>query len=259
MSCDVSTTLSHLVEEVALAITINGINHAVMMATPDDLDDFAVGFLFGEGVITHNHDVHDIEITAGEEGWVMNVTVANRCLATLSQRQRRLAGATGCGICGVTALEHALPALPLLAGAEPLPQAMLAGLRAQVSAWQIKGQQSGALHAALCLDEQGAIVACREDIGRHNALDKLIGMQLRAGQHCPTLLVTSRLGSELVQKAVRFGARHLISLAAPSQLAVKMALAHHLNLVHIPRCDTPVHYARLAGPVLTGESYVHSH
>lgn len=104
-------SLDHLVEEVAVAININGINHAVMMATPDDLDDFAVGFLFGEGIIRHNHEVHDIEIVPAEQGIVLDVTIANRSLAALTEHKRRLTGVTGCGICGVAAVEQALPAL----------------------------------------------------------------------------------------------------------------------------------------------------
>ena len=103
--------LDELVEEVAVSVNINGINHAVMMATPDDLDDFAIGFLFGEGIIGGNHDVHDIQSTPSEHGIVLDVTIANRCLAVLGQRKRRLAGASGCGICGVEAIEHALPVL----------------------------------------------------------------------------------------------------------------------------------------------------
>lgn len=215
-----SPALDHLVEEVAVAININGINHAVMMATPDDLDDFAVGFLFGEGIIRHNHEVHDIQIGSAEQGMVLDITIANRSLAALAQHKRRLTGATGCGICGVAAVEQAQPALPVLPLTPPL-------------------------------DAEGRILHCREDIGRHNALDKLIGLLLRRHSACDTLVVTSRCGSELVQKAARFGARHLICLASPSQLAVRLALKYNLNVVHIPKFDAPVCYSsyRPADPI----------
>ncbi len=123
-------SLDHLVEEVAVAININGINHAVMMATPDDLDDFAVGFLFGEGIIRHNHEVHDIQVAPAEQGIVLDVTIANRSLAALTEHKRRL---TGCGICGVAAVEQALPALSVLPLTPPLDGALLAGLRAQIT------------------------------------------------------------------------------------------------------------------------------
>ncbi|CAJ1823502.1 formate dehydrogenase accessory sulfurtransferase FdhD [Aeromonas veronii] len=245
------SSLDHLVEEVAVSININGINHAVMMATPDDLDDFAVGFLFCESIIRHNHDVHDIRVYPAEHGFVLNVTIANRCLAQLQLRRRSLTGATGCGICGVEAVEQAFPPLPALPPTPPLDGALLAGLRAQIARWQLKGQHSGALHAALALDEQGQILHCREDIGRHNALDKLIGLLLRQQSACDTLVVTSRCGSELVQKAAHFGARHLICLASPSQLAVRLALKYNLNVVHIPKFDAPVSYSsyRPAAPI----------
>ncbi len=244
-------SLDHLVEEVAVSININGINHAVMMATPDDLDDFAVGFLFCESIIGHNHDVHDIRVSPAEHGFVLDVTIANRCLAQLQQRRRRLTGATGCGICGVEAVEQAFPPLPALPLTPPLDVALLAELRPQIARWQLKGQHSGALHAALALDEHGLILHCREDIGRHNALDKLIGLLLRQPQACDTLLVTSRCGSELVQKAALFGARHLVCLASPSQLAVRLALKYNLNVVHIPKFDAPVSYSsyRPADPI----------
>lgn len=244
-------SLDHLVEEVAVSININGINHAVMMATPDDLDDFAIGFLFCESIIRHNHDVHDIRVSPAEHGFVLDVTIANRCLAQLQLRRRRLTGATGCGICGVEAVEQAFPPLPALPLTPPLDVALLVELRPQIAQWQLKGQHSGALHAALALDEQGRILHCREDIGRHNALDKLIGLLLRQPQACDTLVVTSRCGSELVQKAALFGARHLVCLASPSQLAVRLALKYNLNVVHIPKFDAPVSYSsyRPADPI----------
>ncbi|MGY2436716.1 formate dehydrogenase accessory sulfurtransferase FdhD, partial [Escherichia coli] len=128
---------------------------------------------------------------------MLDVTIANRCLAQLQQRRRRLTGATGCGICGVEAVEQAFPPLPALPLTPPLDVALLAELRPQIARWQLKGQHSGALHAALALDEQGQILHCREDIGRHNALDKLIGLLLRQPQVYDTLLVTSSCGSEL--------------------------------------------------------------
>ncbi|XQW89353.1 formate dehydrogenase accessory sulfurtransferase FdhD [Aeromonas veronii] len=200
-------SLDHLVEEVAVAININGINHAVMMATRTiSMILRSIAISVCESIIRHNHDVHDIRVYPAEHGFVLDVTIANRCLAQLQLRRRSLTGATGCGICGVEAVEQAFPPLPTLPLTPPLDSALLAGLRAQIARWQLKGQHSGALHAALALDEQGQILHCREDIGRHNALDKLIGLLLRQQSACDTLVVTSRCGSELVQKAVHFGA-----------------------------------------------------
>lgn len=254
-----SPRLDELVEETALAINLNGISHAVMMVTPHELDDFAIGFLFAEGIIHANHDVHDLQLRDAPQGLVLEVTLANRCLARLGERKRRLAGATGCGICGVEAIEQAMPCLAPLP-VRPLPEAVhLADLRARISPWQQRGQQSGALHAALAMNARGEITACREDIGRHNALDKLIGMQLRQGRRDDTLIITSRCGSELIHKAVRFGAANLISLASPSRLAAHLALEHNLNLIHLPRIDPPVCYTRAGSSRPTGEHHVQSY
>ncbi|MBB1317470.1 formate dehydrogenase accessory sulfurtransferase FdhD [Shewanella sp. SR43-4] len=240
--------IEHLVEEAAAAISINGINYAVMMVTPDNIEDFAIGFLFSEAIIQHDHDVHDIQITPSDNGFIIEVTISNRCLYALNSKKRRLVGATGCGICGVEAIEHALPQLSILPITRPIDITDVESLKQRITDSQIKAQQSGAIHAALGLTAQGDIVACREDIGRHNALDKLIGMLLRQTTttqetSCNTLLITSRCSSELIHKAVLFGANNLISLASPSQLAVKLALQYNLNIIHIPKYSAPIYYS----------------
>jgi len=240
--------IEHLVEEAAAAISINGINYAVMMVTPDNIEDFAIGFLFSEAIIQHDHDVHDIQITPSDNGFIIEVTISNRCLYALNSKKRRLVGATGCGICGVEAIEHALPQLSILPITRPIDITDVESLKQRITDSQIKAQQSGAIHAALGLTAQGDIVACREDIGRHNALDKLIGMLLRQTTttqetSCNTLLITSRCSSELIHKAVLFGANNLISLDSPSQLAVKLALQYNLNIIHIPKYSAPIYYS----------------
>jgi FdhD protein len=243
-----SPSIEHLVEEAAAAINVNGINYAVMMVTPDDIEDFVIGFLFSEAIIQHNHDVHDIKITPSAEGFVVDVIIANRCLFTLNSKKRRLVGATGCGICGVEAIEHAFPNLAVLPQTRPIHIPDVETLKQRIADSQIKAQQSGAIHAALGLTPQGDIIACREDIGRHNALDKLIGLLIKQTTSdqkplCKTLLITSRCSSELIHKAVLFGANNLISLASPSQLAVKLALKYNLNIIHIPRFSAPICYS----------------
>ncbi len=240
--------IEHLVEEAAAAISINGINYAVMMVTPDNIEDFAIGFLFSEAIIQHDHDVHDIQITPSDNGFIIEVTISNRCLYALNSKKRRLVGATGCGICGVEAIEHALPQLSILPITRPIDITDVESLKQRITDSQIKAQQSGAIHAALGLTAQGDIVACREDIGRNNALDKLIGMLLRQTTttqetSCNTLLITSRCSSELIHKAVLFGANNLISLASPNQLAVKLALQYNLNIIHIPKYSAPIYYS----------------
>ncbi|KMT64261.1 iron ABC transporter substrate-binding protein [Catenovulum maritimum] len=236
--------INHLVDEVAAAISINSINYAVVMLTPDDLEDFVVGFLFSQSVIKNNHDIHDIKVENTNLGLLINVDIANRCSSQLKQQKRQYPAAAGCGICGLEALEQAFPKLNQLAPSEALEFTDLVALRRQIQTFQVKAKQSGAIHAAFNLDEQTNITACREDIGRHNALDKLIGHNLRSNQQIKSVLVTSRCSSELIQKAILAKINNLVSLASPSQLAVNMAIEHGLNLIHIPKVDAPIYYCR---------------
>ncbi|MCU4675992.1 formate dehydrogenase accessory sulfurtransferase FdhD [Catenovulum sp. 2E275] len=244
-----------LVEEIAAAISINQINYAVMMITPDDIDDFIVGFLFNEQIIQHNYDIQDIETSENALGLEINVTLANRCLSQFKHRQRQLKGATGCGVCGASALEYAFPKLNPLKQHNPYTIQNPQHLKQSLAHYQLKGRQTGAIHGAFWLDQNNQILACREDIGRHNALDKLIGFIVQKPQSRSkssaelsqnlaqtALLITSRCSAELIQKAVCIGIPTLISLASPSQLAVKLAQQYRLNLVHIPRQDQPIVY-----------------
>lgn len=252
----VNSNLCHLVEEVATAININGINYAVMMMTPDDYEDFAIGFLLTESIIAHIYDVHDINLSPSSQGMNIEITVANRCFEMLKHNKRQLAGNTGCGICGVTAIKQALPKLPKLSPKAPVQLTNLSHLKQQMQQHQIKAKTTGAIHAAFGLNAQAQIQLCREDLGRHNALDKLIGAMLRQKQHCESLLVTSRCSSELINKAILFGAQNLISLASPSRLAVERALEHNLNLIHIPKQDSAIIYSNMQPPSSNGAIHV---
>ena len=239
--------MSDLVEEVAAAISINQINYAVMMITPDDIKDFITGFLFTEQIIEQAYDIHDWQIDSHELGLNIDVTLANRCMYKFASKKRALRGTSGCGICGTQALEQAFPALTALPACKPYRINNAPQLKNHLTAHQLKAQQSGALHAAFWLDSNNQILACREDIGRHNALDKLIGYIQQVPVKPETLakqalLVTSRCSTELIQKAVKVGIPTLISLASPSQLAVKLAKQYGLNLIHIPRQDEPNYY-----------------
>lgn len=228
-----------LAEEVPIAISINEISFSVMLASPYDLEDFVIGYLHSESVIKHNHDVHDIEVKSHQDAKLVNVTLANRCNEKWQRKQRQLKGASGCGLCGTESLELAFPPLPKLAPQTPFDIKLIDTLKNNLRDYQSQAEHTGALHAAFWLSKQGKIQACREDIGRHNALDKIIGHLLRANISANTgaALVTSRCGVELVQKAVLMGIPTLLSLASPSQLAVKMAEQSNLSLIHIPKQD----------------------
>ena len=210
-----------LAEEVALAIAYNEISQAVMLVTPTDLEDFIVGFSLGSGIITDVNDIYDLKISGSGAAQYAQVQVSSRAFCNLKQQRRQLAGTSGCGLCGVEAVEQALPDLQVLPGA-PLPPAQwLDGLRQRISAFQPLGQHSGAVHAAVFMNSQGELLMGREDIGRHNALDKLIGALIR--QKIPTdgglAIVTSRCSLALIQKVLRAGIQTLVSLSSPTGLA----------------------------------------
>ena len=234
-----------LAEEVALAIAFNGINQAVMLVTPTDLEDFIVGFSLGSGIIQDPSDISDLKLSGTGSAQYAQVEIASRAFWNLKQQRRQLAGTSGCGLCGVEAVEQALPDLNVLPGA-PLPPAQwLDGLRQRISAFQPLGQHCGAVHAAVYMDAKGQLLMGREDIGRHNALDKLIGALVR--QHIDlsggAAIVTSRCSLELIQKVLRAGIQTLISLSSPTGLALQWARRHNLNLIHLPQKSAPRVYS----------------
>lgn len=234
-----------LAEECALAIAYNGISHAVMMVSPSALEDFVVGFSLTSAVVGSADEIYDIQLKRAGEAFSAEVQIGNRAFWALKQQRRTLAGTSGCGLCGVEALEQALPQLDSLRVSPLPPAAHLADLRTRIGEVQKLARQSGALHAALFVDESGEIVLCREDIGRHNALDKLIGALCREGRDARHgfAVVTSRCSLELIHKAVRAGFASLVSLSAPSDLCVRWARRHHLNLIHLPHHSAPRVYS----------------
>ncbi|VXC07371.1 Sulfur carrier protein FdhD [Pseudomonas sp. 8Z] len=234
-----------LAEECALAISYNDLNQAVMMVSPHHLEDFAVGFSLGNALVTSIDDIYDIQLRGLASSREARLEVSSRCFWAIKQQRRQLAGNSGCGLCGVDALEQALPVLNALPGAPLPPLAHLQGLRERISEQQQLARHSGALHAALFIDAQGEIRLCREDIGRHNALDKLIGAiaRERIDTYAGFALVTSRCSLELLHKAVRAGLATLVSLSAPTALTVEWARRHRLNLIHLPHHSTPRVYS----------------
>lgn len=241
----VESASTALAEEVALAIAYNGISQAVMLVTPTDLEDFIVGFSLGSGIIEDASDIYDLQLSGAGSAQYAQVTIANRAFWNLKQQRRQMAGTSGCGLCGVEAVEQALPDLKVLPGAPLPPIEWLDGLRQRISAFQPLGQHCGAVHAAVFMNASGELLLGREDIGRHNALDKLIGGLIR--QKLSTdgglAIVTSRCSLELIQKVLRAGIQTLVSLSAPTGLAVQWARRHNLNLIHLPQKSAPRVYS----------------
>jgi FdhD protein len=234
-----------LAEEVALAVSFNGISQAVMLVSPNDLEDFVIGFSLGSGIVETIDDIYDLQLTGSGSAREAQVQISSRAFWNLKQQRRNMTGTSGCGLCGVEAVEQALPELTPLTPAPLPPAAWLAGLRNRIDSFQPLGQHCGAVHAALFMDNRGELLLSREDIGRHNALDKLIGALIR--QQVPTAgglaLVTSRCSLELIQKVLRAGITTLVSFSAPTGLAVQWARRHHLNLIHLPHKNAPRVYS----------------
>ncbi|GFM82473.1 sulfurtransferase FdhD [Pseudomonas cichorii] len=234
-----------LAEEVALAIAYNGISQAVMLVSPTDLEDFIVGFSLGSGIIASTDEIYDFKLSGCGSAMQADVEIASRAFWNLKQQRRQLAGTSGCGLCGVEAVEQALPELNVLPGAPLPPAEWLQGLRQRIGEFQPLGQHCGAVHAALFMDSNGQLLLGREDIGRHNALDKLIGALVRQniGLTGGIAIVTSRCSLELIQKVLRAGIQTLVSLSSPTGLALQWARRHNLNLIHLPQHSAPRVYS----------------
>ncbi len=236
---------AELAEEVALAIAFNGISQAVMLVSPNDLEDFVIGFALGSGIVESIDEIYDLKLSGCGSARQAEVQISSRAFWNLKQQRRQMTGTSGCGLCGVEAVEQALPQLTALTQAPLPPASWLVGLRDRINAFQPLGQHCGAVHAALFMNNQGEVLLGREDIGRHNALDKLIGALTR--QQISTTgglaLVTSRCSLELIQKVLRAGITTLVSLSAPTGLAVQWARRHNLNLIHLPHKNAPRVYS----------------
>jgi len=178
---DVAQCAVDLAEECALAIAYNGLSQAVMMISPADLEDFVVGFSLANGFVESLDDIYDIRLHGSGSARRAELDIASRAFWRLKLQRRQLPGNSSCGLCGVEALEQALPRLPIMPAAPLPPSHWLQDLRQRIEAFQPLGRDCGAVHAALLMDANGEIRLGREDIGRHNALDKLIGAMARSG------------------------------------------------------------------------------
>ncbi len=242
-------------EEVAVAFEYNGVAHAVMLATPADLGDFALGFSLAEGIVEHADELFDCEAESGPLGITLHLEIAARRMVELQQRRRNLVGRTGCGLCGAAELAQVHRELPQLAAGGRWPVRVLSAAVGALRAQQRLGRATGATHAAAWCDASGAIALLREDVGRHNALDKLVGARaLRAAQSADGfIVVTSRASVEMVQKAAIAGATVLAAVSAPTRLAIDAARGCGMTLVGLARGDDLVVYANAQRLQLDGD------
>ena len=226
-------------EETPVAFTYRGCSYAVMMATPADCEDFAYGFSLSEGLISSAQEITAIEIRPRDEGVVVDVDLAPAALDRLWERRRFLAGPSGCGLCGIESIGEALRAVPHVPRACCFAPEGIAAAIAALPRHQTLGRETRAVHAAALWQPSGGILALREDIGRHNALDKLIGAAVRADIAVSEsiLLLTSRISVELIQKAAMAAASVVVGISAPTALAIRTAEAAGITLIGIARED----------------------
>lgn len=233
------TVERELPEETPVALVFNGISHAVMLASPCDLEDFALGFALSEDVIANRQEMLEIEIVALHDGIEARATLTARRFAALKERRRALAGPTGCGLCGMESLDDVLRPVPHVQSDFAITATALRQALADMPQHQALNRATGAVHAAAWADASGKIVALREDVGRHNALDKLIGALALRGIDTKqgALLLTSRLSFELVQKAAAAGMPLMAAVSAPTARAVRMAEHAGITLIGLARAD----------------------
>jgi FdhD protein len=226
--------------EMPVSITVNGAGHAVMMASPIDLEDFAYGFALTDGLIDMASDILSVEIQDIDPGIVLKMEITEQRFAGLANRSRATVGNAGCGICGIVNLEQALRPLPVLAQSPVIASDIIFSALRKMPEQQTLNAATGAVHAAAFFSSNGDLVALREDIGRHNAFDKLIGALLRGKSSVDSgfAVLTSRCSYELVEKAALAGISHLVTISAPTTLAIERAKHANLTLVCLARADS---------------------
>jgi len=226
--------------EVPVSLTYNGLSHVVMMASPAHLRDFVIGFSLTEGILSSVDQLLTLRIENTDKGILLNAEIPEEIYKDLVARRRNIVGQTGCGLCGLIELEQVARPLPPIVEAPRISQTAATHAVAALADWQPLNAETGAVHAAAFADESGAVQLAREDVGRHNALDKLIGAMAEAQLDPATgfVVLSSRCSYELVQKAIAARIPALVTISAPTELAVDMAKEGALTLIALARPDS---------------------
>jgi FdhD protein len=226
--------------ETPISIEVCGIGYAVMMATPADLEDYALGFALSEGLVKHRDEVLGLDIHQVEGGCVVRLSLPPERAEIALERARRRVTESSCGLCGLDNIAQVLRPLPRLKARIATDRAAIARALASLRDHQPLGRATGAVHAAAFCGPDGAILCAREDVGRHNALDKLIGALATKGRDPAAgfILLSARCSYELVEKTVRAGCPMLVTISAPTSLAVERAISAGLTLVTLARADS---------------------
>ena len=236
-------------DEVPVALVYNGLSHAVMMASPTDLEAFALGFSLSEGILDSPDELFDLSVTRSQAGVEVALHITARRFAGLKDRRRALTGRTGCGLCGVESLAEVLREVPVVRSELVVSRGAIDRALAALAPLQVLNRAAGAVHAAAWADPSGAILALAEDVGRHNALDKLIGLLAKGPRPEGFLVLTSRCSYELVAKAAMRGMPILVAISAPTGLALDLAERAGVSVVALARPDSITvytHPARIA-------------
>ena len=243
-----------LAKEVPVALVYNDIAHTVMMCSPRDLEDFAMGFSLTEGIIDKPADIYGIDIEEVCNGMEARIELATRCFVALKDHRRTLTGRTGCGICGAEQIQQVYKNVAKLDRTLTFNICQFDTCLQQLYEAQELGKQTGSTHAAAFFSVEGKLLAIREDVGRHVALDKLLGWHAKADKPQGFIVVTSRASYEMVQKTVSCGIEMLVAISAATDLAVQMAEQYNLTLVGFARESRATIYSgkeRLLTPLLS--------
>ena len=240
-----SQELDTIAQEVPVVLVYNGVSHVVMLATPTNLEDFALGFSLTEGIIAHATEFLSAKVYQRANGIEVQVKIPAERFLCLAQKGRNLTGRTGCGLCGSTTLKQAIREPKPVSCPIQISAAQLTAALAQLPGLQTLNQLTGAIHAAAWVEPDKGIVYVREDVGRHNALDKLLGLLARTAKepHCGFVLVTSRASYEMLQKTAMFGIGILVAISAPTALAIRLAEQAGVTLIGFARSDKYVIYS----------------
>jgi FdhD protein len=241
----IARTTDVVAEERPVALVYHDVPHVVMLATPADLEDYAVGFTLSEALVASVEEIRGVEVNQGEASADVRITVAWERFTQLLQRRRNLAGRTGCGLCGAETAEDAIRQCAPVPAGVTVTAAELHAAIAQLAGRQPINARTGSVHAAAWVVPGQGIQVVREDVGRHNALDKTIGALARARADFAAgyMLITSRASYEMVQKCATVGVALLVALSAPTAFAVRLAQRSGLTLVAFARADQHVVYA----------------
>lgn len=226
-----------VIEEVPVALVYNGVPHVVMMASPTDLVDFATGFSITEGLVLSIDDIHGVETVRYSKGIELQVSVSAESMERIEGRNRRMGGRTGCGICGAESFDAVMREISVVSGSHTVLPAAISAAVSSLREGQKLNSETGGVHAAAWALNDGTVTLVREDVGRHNALDKLVGALLSSEVQIDEgfVAITSRASFEMVQKTTVLGASLLAAISAPTALAIKVANVAGLTLVGFVR------------------------